>query len=807
MASSNQPYPYSGNGTKPSPPSPSSSSPGLTQSTSNSSGSPPQPSTPPRRQNKRQIDQGRIPLHRRGTSRTYENLEDLLREAGYKETRIYTPESDRLEPHAREEEGDQPAGKVQGVRAAVVGFLTALVTGTGNDTAASPSGQQSDEQQRPRFSRTQSPSSPLTDRQQVSPYLRENARSMESIEPPFITSSSESLGGSSSKTRRQQHYQSKIPSQPSTPNSPEELSYSSTSGYQTCRDLHHTQSMSRFPHHHLHQHRHQNHRHPATRSRIHNQASWPSITTSSNNNVISLNPSNDTGTTSNNSTILINDPIPSRAGTYLRHVISTPTIVSPPSNLTPRNQSNSGTEGGSALPRKWLDSVTRVLTLGVGTSTLSSSPTPNTSPSSPVMAFPSHLPPPSSFHHPHPHPHNHYYQHHPHHQQTLRTSRSTISQTTYKSALSATTTTTRSRLGTIDNQTSFGPLTPPVFLTRFERERAPCSQSQVSRARVYCRSAPASRAPSPSRFSFYYHNNKSKNSNNKKNDSKDPHNSNNNGGGRGGRGLGKRVHYHAQRGGGMLGSRRRNWRRKKGEEESLRVPSLAKTRVEGDGWHKSGGKGRRQGSAYSDNNDDPFSSNNKNDDRHHRHRHPQQQQQQHPSFRYDDDGESCDEFYEDEEEDEEDEEDEEGELDLAKMLVNPKRQQSIRSLRKHLHHSRQQQLLTPPSSPFIDPSKNGLTALNATHPDTITNPSLSRLPPTTITGHQRRFASGKQTSTTYQSNNDDTAGQWERQWRSGELTSSRRGSEDDDLYESLTWLNDDKVDNSMKKKDSAKGLQ
>jgi hypothetical protein len=37
----------------------------------------------------------RVPLHRRGKSRTYEALEDLLREAGYKETRIVTPKSNR----------------------------------------------------------------------------------------------------------------------------------------------------------------------------------------------------------------------------------------------------------------------------------------------------------------------------------------------------------------------------------------------------------------------------------------------------------------------------------------------------------------------------------------------------------------------------------------------------------------------------------------------------------------------------------------------------------------------------------------
>ena len=40
---------------------------------------------------------GRVPLHRRGTSRTLECLEDLLRENGYKETRVFTPEAERIE--------------------------------------------------------------------------------------------------------------------------------------------------------------------------------------------------------------------------------------------------------------------------------------------------------------------------------------------------------------------------------------------------------------------------------------------------------------------------------------------------------------------------------------------------------------------------------------------------------------------------------------------------------------------------------------------------------------------------------------
>lgn len=42
----------------------------------------------------------RVPLHRRGTSQTLECFEDLLREAGYKETRVFTPESERAEAAA-----------------------------------------------------------------------------------------------------------------------------------------------------------------------------------------------------------------------------------------------------------------------------------------------------------------------------------------------------------------------------------------------------------------------------------------------------------------------------------------------------------------------------------------------------------------------------------------------------------------------------------------------------------------------------------------------------------------------------------
>ena len=45
---------------------------------------------------------GRVPLHRRGTSRTLEAMEDLLRENGYKETRILTPEAERIQAMTEE---------------------------------------------------------------------------------------------------------------------------------------------------------------------------------------------------------------------------------------------------------------------------------------------------------------------------------------------------------------------------------------------------------------------------------------------------------------------------------------------------------------------------------------------------------------------------------------------------------------------------------------------------------------------------------------------------------------------------------
>ncbi|KAG2114541.1 hypothetical protein DEU56DRAFT_841887 [Suillus clintonianus] len=82
------------------------------------------PSTPPRGRTRYPDSLARVPLHRRGTSKTYERLEDLLREAGYKETRVFTPESERHNDHTT----DRHASSVRGGVGAVVGFLAGLVS-------------------------------------------------------------------------------------------------------------------------------------------------------------------------------------------------------------------------------------------------------------------------------------------------------------------------------------------------------------------------------------------------------------------------------------------------------------------------------------------------------------------------------------------------------------------------------------------------------------------------------------------------------------------------------------------------------
>lgn len=116
------------------PSSPPISPPGLLQSSSSSTANPQLfPHTPPRGRSRypASLAQGpRVPLHRRGTSKTYERLEDLLQEAGYKETRIFTPETERLCEYERGQgERRQMNGRVRSGMDTVVGFLAGLVMG------------------------------------------------------------------------------------------------------------------------------------------------------------------------------------------------------------------------------------------------------------------------------------------------------------------------------------------------------------------------------------------------------------------------------------------------------------------------------------------------------------------------------------------------------------------------------------------------------------------------------------------------------------------------------------------------------
>ncbi|KAH9063212.1 hypothetical protein EDB87DRAFT_1604590 [Lactarius vividus] len=121
------------------PSSPPVSPPGLLQSSSSPTTDPPtnksQPShTPPRGRSRYPsgLAHGgpRVPLHRRGTSKTYECLEDLLQEAGYKETRVFTPETERRrERELGQEERRRIESPVRSGMDTVVGFLAGLVLG------------------------------------------------------------------------------------------------------------------------------------------------------------------------------------------------------------------------------------------------------------------------------------------------------------------------------------------------------------------------------------------------------------------------------------------------------------------------------------------------------------------------------------------------------------------------------------------------------------------------------------------------------------------------------------------------------
>lgn len=104
--------------------------PALQATSSAHPGVPSAPVTPPRGRTMARYPEslGRVPLHRRGTSKTYERLEDLLREAGYRETRVFTPEAEQSTRNSLGKQEGRLNGSIRGGVGAVVGFLTGLVS-------------------------------------------------------------------------------------------------------------------------------------------------------------------------------------------------------------------------------------------------------------------------------------------------------------------------------------------------------------------------------------------------------------------------------------------------------------------------------------------------------------------------------------------------------------------------------------------------------------------------------------------------------------------------------------------------------
>ncbi|KAF9465097.1 hypothetical protein BDZ94DRAFT_1254483 [Collybia nuda] len=544
----------------PTPPSPTSTSPTLTQSTSNSnstqSPSPPHPRTPRRSRSRtraRYPDLGRVPLHRRGKSKTYERLEDLLREAGYKETRVFTPEGERGESGSSGEHGVRPnndQGSMRGGVGAVVGFLAGLIPGAPSVSRSSSVRRAETKEEPPSAEEQMASSSPQTYSPPVSPLtLRQTQKQKRTPissgphSPVGMTSSTESLEPTS-RVRRWSpvaHHSHTLPPRAQEQQRPiHQLVHRASDQYS------YTQQRPRLETR-------------GSRASLQQQLPPPSPSAS-----------------------YVGHPRPSRAGAYLRHMASAPNIPKRnPTQAQSTVQRKALMSDGDVskfddppLPPTWLESVARAVLFG-GMGAYVGGPA---NPPTIIEPAPSSSTSSSSY------------------ARTLRPTRSSLSQVSH-ARLRASRSGLSDRTNTPNSQ-----LSPPELFMRIERGRAGKSTGEVSRTRVVCRSAPASRA-------------------------------------------GSRV-----RGGDGSKEKMRVGKEKKGKGgEGRRLPSLASTQVEGDAWARKRDSSGRGGSRYlSGWGVEPES---------------------------EDDGDA-----EDRQSSSEDEE----ELDLARILVPPKRQNSIKSLRKHL---------------------------------------------------------------------------------------------------------------------------
>lgn len=479
---------------------------------------------------------GRVPLHRRGTSKTYERLEDLLREAGYKETRVFTPEGEHTN-HGKEEgnAAERRASMKEGV-GAVVGFLANLMPGVTGSRSSSVLRTDDTFTSSREYS---PPASPLANRQ--------TGRSPALSDSPMF-SSIESLIESTPKQKS------------STPN--------------------YVQSNTR----------------PPLSQR--NSVQYPNrqlANQSSRSSFLRVPPPVEH----------FAHPQPSRAGAYLRHMASVPTIPARPSS-TPANHASrislllkdqdrdtddldslytrrgngEGEEehGQPPLPHTWLETVARAVLFG-GTGAYIGGPSrraPNASHVSPTART-------QRLH-------------------GLRATRSSLSQTSIRRPKLPKSHSQRTGLSDHTNFSRTSYLAPP---TLFATGKADRSEGEVSHTRVTCRSAPGSRATSGTRS-----------------------------GQRDGR---DRVFSGKERG-------RGRWKK------DDRLPSLARTRTDGDAWERAHSGGAHPGVDKDVGSDADNDVGGTREAEHH--------------------GSSS--------------EDEDGELDLARILVPAKRQKSIKSLRRHL---------------------------------------------------------------------------------------------------------------------------
>ncbi|KAH9477435.1 hypothetical protein JR316_0009648 [Psilocybe cubensis] len=632
-------------GVKPSLPSPTdTTSPGLAQSASNSasnsSSSPPEPTTPPRviARPRYPADLRRVPLHRRGTSKTYERLEDLLKEAGYKETRIFTPEAERMD-HRRDGGDSTKAGDdnrtsvVKDGMEAVVGFFAGLLP----SAAASRTNLTTTEGENQLTASPREyspPTSPLAKRRSFG----QGGRPSLDLTEPSTASSNESFGEPTPRLIRPKN------SWASKPNP-------TTTHPQTSPPAHQSSLIPR----------------QSSRTSVNRQT----------NHAFPGPGENSMG---------IASPRPSRAGAYLRHMASTQSMPGRP-NSTPvhlfnrntmhshegdsedpgvaynRRGNGEGEEEGHGeppLPPTWLETVARAVLFGGGGA---------------YIGGPSQ----HNLHDPSPHVSKTRTGKTP----VLRQTRSSLSQAPVRRPAKRPVA-SRSRLSDQTNTTGLLAPPPPLLFSMIERGRAGRSEGEVSVARVMCRSAPSSRSGSVVR--------------------------------------GERGKERWQ-----LGYERGRGRKKKNECD--RLPSLARTQVEGDMWSRTR-SGYKHGAGSMA-----------------------------PERWGEADGESDGVGVSSDDEDE-------GELDLARLLVPPKRQNSIKSLRKHLasQASAQQSLMKN----FASAAAGGRRGSSANLVSSRT-PSLLRR------------------KSTIQAEEDDWDGEFSEEW-GGSWAGSRRGgqgrrgsTEDDDV--------------------------